>query len=90
MDKFLEADLAEKMVVHFFTVTKLNFHKLSPVSDPGLLWSIPESKEKKATLAEHRSDEGEAEHVPEGVSLGHGQPTNRLRLPGDALIGNVP
>ena len=90
MDKFLEADLAEKMVVHFFTVDKLNFHKLSLVSDPGLLWSIYGSKKKKAASAEQHSDGGEAEHVPEGVSLGHGQPTNRLRLPGDALVGNVP
>ncbi|XP_062114350.1 uncharacterized protein LOC133825420 [Humulus lupulus] len=73
-DAFLKANPAEKMATYLFTVDKLNFHKLSPVSDPGLLWSILGSKKKKAASAEHRSDEGEAERVPEGVSLGHGQP----------------
>ena len=74
VDEFLEANPAEKMVVHLFTVDKHNFHKLSPVSDPGLLWTISGTKKKEAALAEHHSDGGEAERVPEGVSPGHRQP----------------
>ncbi|XP_062075235.1 uncharacterized protein LOC133779269 [Humulus lupulus] len=64
VDKFLDADPAEKMATRLFTVTNLNRYKLFPVSEPELLWHISERK-KKVVLAEPHSDGGEAECVPE-------------------------
>ena len=72
MRKFLNADPATKEAVRLFTVKNLNRHKLSPVSDPKLLWTISGSAKMRETLAEPCPDDDEDEEGPEEAPLDRG------------------
>ena len=71
MRTFLSADPAMKKAVCLFTVKNLNRYKLSPVSDPKLLWTIFGSTKMKGALAEPclDDDEDEDEEEPEEAPL---------------------
>ena len=81
MRKFLSADPTMKEAVHLFTVKNLNRHKLFPVSDPKLLWTISRSAKMKETLAEPFPDDDEDEEGLEEAPLDRGG----SHLLGDAL-----
>ncbi|XP_062096702.1 uncharacterized protein LOC133802418 [Humulus lupulus] len=78
----INADPALKKAAFLFTVENLNLHKLSPVSDPKLLWTIPGSKKMKAMSVEPCPDEGEAEDEPEEAPLERGGPHQLPPSPG--------
>ena len=80
--KFLNADPDKKKVVHLFTVKNLNHHKLSPVSDPKLLWTISGSKKMKGVLAEPCPADDEAKEELEEAPLDRGGPHQLPPSPG--------
>ncbi|XP_062076249.1 uncharacterized protein LOC133780686 [Humulus lupulus] len=69
---FLNAELVRKEAVRLFTIKNLNRHKLSPVSDPKLLWTISGSTKMKETLAEPCPDDDEEEEGLEEAPLDRG------------------